>query len=99
MPRVPRWETVERLLAESCDPRQRAIVALMAYGGLRRSEVVGLDIGDYAPEFGLRRVRGKGGHEAAVPLPEVARAMVSEYLAKERVGSAAATRVTSVTLA
>ena len=86
LPRVPRWETVERLLAESCTPRERAIVALMAYGGLRRSEVVALDVGDFAREFGLRRVRGKGGHEAAVPLPEVAKIMVSEYLAKERVG-------------
>jgi integrase/recombinase XerC len=86
LPRVPRWETVQRLLAESCDQRERAIVALMAYGGLRRSEVVALDVDDYAPEFGLRRVRGKGGHEAAVPLPEVAKVIVSEYLAKERVG-------------
>ncbi|HXJ81262.1 MAG TPA: tyrosine-type recombinase/integrase [Candidatus Methylomirabilis sp.] len=87
LPRVPRWETVERLLAESPDPRERAIVALMAYGGLRRSEVLALDVGDYAPEFGLRRVLGKGGHEAAVPLPEVARAIVAEYLAKRRVPS------------
>lgn len=38
-----------------------------------------------SPEFGLRRERGKGGHEAAVPLPEVARAIVSDYLTKERV--------------
>jgi integrase/recombinase XerD len=29
-------------------------------------------------------VCGKGGHEAAVPLPEVAREMLSDYLAKER---------------
>jgi site-specific recombinase XerD len=77
---VPRWDTMLRLLAESSDPRERAIVALMAYGALRRSEVVALDVGDYAPEFGLRRVRGKGGHEAAVPLPEVARKIISEYL-------------------
>src|SRR5437867_13412998 len=88
LPRVPRWETVQRRLAESCDQRERAIVALMAYGGLRRSEVVALDVGDYAPEFGLRRVRGNGGHEAAVPLPEMAKVIVSEYLAKERVGRA-----------
>jgi len=33
LPRVPRWDTIERLLAESTDPRERAIVALMAYGG------------------------------------------------------------------
>src|SRR5262247_1537707 len=47
LPRVPRWDTIEKLLAESSDPRERAIVALMAYGGLRRSEVVALNIGDY----------------------------------------------------
>ena len=87
LPRVPRWETVERLLAESRVPRERAIIALASYGALRRSEVVALDVGDYDPEFGLRRVQGKGGTEAAVPLPAVARAIVSEYLAKERAGS------------
>lgn len=84
LPRVPRWDTIERLLAESTDPRERAIVALMAYGGLRRSEVVALNIGDYAPEFGLRRVQGKGGLEAAVPLPEVARNIVADYLSAKR---------------
>ncbi len=84
LPRVPKWETIQQLLAQSSDPRERAVVALMAYGGLRRSEVVSLDLGDYAPEFGLRRVRGKGGQEAAVPLPEIARAIVSDYLAKDR---------------
>src|SRR5262247_4849927 len=60
LPTVPRWDAIERPL-----------VALMAYGGLRRSEVVALNIGDYTPDFGLRRVQGKGGREAAVPLPEV----------------------------
>ncbi len=54
LPRVPRWETVQRLLTESSNLRERAIVALMAYGGLRRSEVVALDVGDYAPEFAKR---------------------------------------------
>jgi len=84
LPRVPKWDTIQQLLAQSSDLRERALVALMAFGGLRRSEVVSLDVGDYAPEFGLRRVRGKGGQEAAVPLPEIARAIVSEYLAKHR---------------
>jgi integrase/recombinase XerC len=84
LPRVPKWGTIQQLLAQSSDLRERALVALMAFGGLRRSEVVSLDVGDYAPEFGLRRVRGKGGQEAAVPLPEIARAIVSEYLAMHR---------------
>ena len=34
--------------------------------------------------FGLRRLVGKGGHEAAVPLPQVARTMLAEYLNAER---------------
>lgn len=48
-----------------------------------------MNVGDYLPEFGLRRVCGKGGHEAAVPLPEVARVIVSDHLAKERPGAPA----------
>lgn len=73
LPVVPRWEAVEDLLDRRL--RDRAILALLAYGGLRRSEVVGLNVGDYVSDFGLRRVCGKGGHEASVPLPEVARAI------------------------
>jgi site-specific recombinase XerD len=87
MPVVPRWDAVEALLAGCSHPRNRAILALLAYGGLRRSEVVSLNVGDFVPEFGLRRVLGKGGHEAALPLPQVARAVLAEYLAKERQGA------------
>ena len=52
------------------------MLALMVYGGLRRAEVVRLNVGDYQPQFGLRRVLGKGGHETTVPLPEVARTIL-----------------------
>ena len=52
LPRVPRWETVERLLKECTDLRDKALVALMCYGGLRRSEIVALDVGDIAPGLG-----------------------------------------------
>jgi integrase/recombinase XerC len=87
LPLVPRWAAVEDLLNRCARLRDRAILALLAYGGLRRSEVVGLNVGDYVSDFGLRRVLGKGGHEASVPLPEVAKAIVSEYLATERAGA------------
>jgi len=50
--------------------RDRAILALLAYGGLRRSEVVGLDVGDCLPEYDLRPVRGKDGYEGGSALPE-----------------------------
>jgi site-specific recombinase XerD len=89
LPRVPRWETVELLLNRCSNPREKALVALMCYGGLRRSEIVALDLGDVAPGLGLRRVRGKGGAEAAVLLPEVAQKILADYLATARVGATA----------
>jgi integrase/recombinase XerC len=85
VPAVPAWDTVKVLL-HRCGLRERAILALMAYGGLRRDEVAALDVGDVAPDFGLRRVMGKGGHEVPVALPAPARAILRDYMATERAG-------------
>src|SRR5262245_14595913 len=68
VPAVPAWPAVEALLG-SCTLRERAMLALMAFGGLRRGEVVALDVGDVVFDFGLRRVMGKGGPEVPVALP------------------------------
>ena len=84
LPRVPRFTTLEELMARTADRRQRAILALMAYGALRRSEVVALDVDDFVEDSGLRRVKGKGGAETAVPLPKIARRIVAEYLSHDR---------------
>src|SRR5229473_4285393 len=84
LPRVPRWETVESVLEQCTDVREKALVALMCFGGLRRSEIVALDVGDVAPGLGLRRVQGKGGAETAVPLPKIAQDILAHYLATER---------------
>jgi hypothetical protein len=48
LPRVPRWETVESVLQQCTDVREKALVALMCFGGLRRSDIVGND-GAYRP--------------------------------------------------
>ncbi len=85
VPAVPTWDTVKTLL-RLCGLRERAILALMAYGGLRRGEAAALDIGDVAPDFGLCRVMGKGGHEVPMALPAPARAILSDYMATERAG-------------
>jgi integrase/recombinase XerC len=63
-PAVPTWKTVKTLLKQ-CTVRERAILALMAYGGLRRGEVVALDVGDVASDFGLRRGHGQGRSRGA----------------------------------
>ena len=85
-PRVPRWSVVEDLTSNGLELRAKAIIALLAWGGLRRAEVAALDVGDFDPAFGLRRVRGKGGHEEAVALPDRACQLVAAYLAAHRAG-------------
>lgn len=47
-------------------PRDATIIALMAGCGLRRDEVVKLDLDDYDPESGSLKVRGKGRKERLV---------------------------------
>ena len=89
LPAVLKWETIEQMLTGCARLRDHAIPALLAYGGLRRSEVVSVNVGDVVPAFGLRRLVGKGGHEAAVPLPQVARTILSEYVNAERHRAAA----------
>jgi integrase len=52
IPGVPKWEAVEQFLARCSRRRDKAMLALMVYGGLRRAEVVRLNIGDYQPRPG-----------------------------------------------
>ena len=65
--------------------RDRAMVAAMVLGGLRRCEVLGLRLGDL--RFGERRVfiaEGKGGHQRLIPVSSRFFAEVSAYLEAER---------------
>jgi site-specific recombinase XerD len=58
-------------LFEACNPskpggaRNAALLGLLYGGGLRRAEVVGLDIGDFDAATGKLVVRGKGNKERA----------------------------------
>jgi integrase/recombinase XerC len=62
--------------------RDRAVLALMAYGGLRVSEVCGIRVGDVSlsERRGVVKVIGKGEKERTVPLASEARKAVEEYL-------------------
>lgn len=49
--------------------RDRLLLALFAYGGLRRAEIIGLDVDDVDLQRRLIRVRrAKGGNERVVPI-------------------------------
>ena len=87
----------QRHLPESLDPgdvsvflsdlgthRDRAIVLLMVFGGLRAAEVRSLRLADV--DQGRRRVRvvGKGGRERTVPVESVYFSELAAYLRVER---------------
>jgi len=62
--------------------RDAALLALMFGGGLRRTEIVALDLGDYEPETGWLAVRhGKGRKARRVALDRGARAALDDWLA------------------
>ncbi|MGV9714340.1 tyrosine-type recombinase/integrase [Gordonia sp. NPDC003424] len=89
LPRVLSPSEVIALTAALRTDRDRAMVALMVHGGLRRCEVLGLRFADV--HVGDRRVfvaEGKGGHQRLVPVAGVFFAALAAYLAGERPATA-----------
>jgi len=85
LPRVLSADEVVALIGALRTDRDRAMIALMVYGGLRRCEVLGLRFGDV--QIGDRRVfvaDGKGGHQRLVPVAAPFFTALSDYLRRER---------------
>jgi integrase/recombinase XerD len=85
---------VDSLTAALRTHRDRAMVAAMVLGGLRRCEVLGLNLADL--RFGERRLfiaEGKGGHQRLVPVSARFFTEVSAYLDAERPAAASTDRV------
>ena len=60
--------------------RDRAILELFYSTGIRLSELVNLNIGDFQPDKKLVRVLGKGNKERLVPLISIVLKSVNEYI-------------------
>jgi integrase/recombinase XerD len=69
-PRALSVKAVRALFAACPDARARAIVALMVGCGLRCCEVANLEMADWDTDAGTLHVRGKGGHERRLPVPD-----------------------------
>jgi integrase/recombinase XerD len=85
---------VDALTAALRTHRDRAMVAAMVLGGLRRCEVLGLRLADL--RFAGRRLfiaEGKGGHQRLVPVSARFFTEVSAYLDAERPARASTDRV------
>ena len=94
LPRILTPAEVDALTAELRSHRDRAMVAAMVLGGLRRCEVLGLRLEDL--RVAERRVfiaEGKGGHQRLVPVSSRFFAQVADYLDIERPAGADTDRV------
>jgi len=70
--------------ANDCTPagaRDAAVVGLLYGAGLRRAEVVGLDLADFTPDNGELRVTGKGGKQRMLYLRNGGASAMADWLA------------------
>jgi len=85
LPKILSPAEVDALVAALRTHRDRAMVLAMVLGGLRRCEVLGLQLGDL--RVAERRVfvgEGKGGHQRLVPISAQFFTAVAAYLDSER---------------
>lgn len=88
LPRVLPWPDVERAIAEEPRVRDRAILSLLAYAGLRRGEPGGLDVRNFSRTAVTIHVRGRGNKDRVIGLPRPAYEALVAYL-NTRVDAAA----------
>jgi site-specific recombinase XerD len=82
-------EQARRLLEAAHTPWHRALVALLLFAGLRRSEAAAITLADVDMEHGQLLVRGKGSKQRAVPLaPPVVEAIAAYLALRPHPGSA-----------
>ncbi|WP_019023118.1 tyrosine-type recombinase/integrase, partial [Thioalkalivibrio sp. ALE23] len=60
--------------------RDRAIINVLYSSGMRRAELVGLDLDDLCPEAGGLRIRGKGNRERIAPVDDEAWESVNTWI-------------------
>ena len=94
LPRILAPAEVDALMAALRTHRDRAMVAAMVLGGLRRCEVLGLRLSDLGvAERRVFIVEGKGGRQRLIPVSGRFFAAVAAYLDAERPPGASTDRV------
>lgn len=94
LPKILSPVEVVALLGALRTDRDRAMVYAMVLGGLRRCEVLGLDLNHVqVPERSLFIAEGKGGHQRVVPISNTFFAALGDYLRDERPAGVATDRV------
>ncbi len=82
--KLPRAATVEQcraLAAAAQTPRDRAMTILLLGTGIRRAELLALDVADLSADLSEVKVEGKGERERALPVPSQCREALKDHLA------------------
>jgi site-specific recombinase XerD len=81
LPKVLSWSVAEQVVAGESRARNRAILAVLVYAGLRRGEGVRLNVGSLQREGDVAlRVRGKGNKERVIEVPRQLVEALDAYL-------------------
>jgi len=73
---------VERLIAAVDNARDKALIALLADSGARRSEIASIDVADLDLERGRIKVMGKGNKEGWLVFGAKTKALLAAYMAE-----------------
>lgn len=88
-------DEIKRLLNSFGDTvlekRNKCIVMLMLDSGLRLGEVIRLTVGDVFDNFLV--INGKGGKQRVVPLGQISRTLLGEYISHFRLGASSSARL------
>jgi len=94
LPRILDPDDLTALMGALRTDRDRAMVQAMALGALRRSEVIGLRLGDlHLGEWRVFVAEGKGGHQRLVPVSPSFFSTVASYMNNERPAGASTDRL------
>ena len=85
VPRVPDDRECEMLLDVARTSREKALLGLMLMAGLRRAEVLGLNVEDLDADLGRVLVRGKGSKERVVPVNPALQELLTAHLEQRAV--------------
>lgn len=80
---LPQWvvpQDIHQLLAATKGAAERAIVMTFVFTGVRRSELINVDITDLDADVTSLKVRGKGAKERLLPISPPLRQAIVDYL-------------------
>ncbi len=89
LPTVLSSGEISRMLSNARSKKEIAVLEMLYGGGLRVSELVGLNTTDVNLEQGYLKCLGKGSKERIVPIGRAAMKALREYMDEERAAAAA----------